>query len=97
MGTERTRSQHGTRDAPRTAAGRRSSALPEAGGPEQFFFDPKRACLEERPEPSWNDTEIRLENPLEFQEGLVVKAHVGDVSGVDTARLEAVFDGVLGK
>jgi hypothetical protein len=58
---------------------------------EQLFPEPDRERHRERREAAEREGEVRLEQPLELEEGLVVEGHVVDVahrhpSGVQTVR-----------
>ncbi len=61
---------------------------------EQLLLDPEGHGHRERGEPARGEGEIRLEEPLEFQERLVVKDDVIQLVHRDPALAEAILDGV---
>src|SRR2546430_4445971 len=61
---------------------------------EELVLQPHRRRLEKRHEPSGGDSEIRIENALELEERLVVKADERQISGRDAARPQTILHGV---
>ena len=61
----------------------------------QLVLDPQRAGHEERAEAARNDAQVCLENPLEFEERLVIEADVCEVGRLDPRVSQTVCDGVF--
>ena len=60
----------------------------------QFLADPERQDLEERAEARRGVGEVRLEDPLELQQGFVVEGDVVEIAGRQSRLGEAVVDRV---
>src|SRR6185503_9189901 len=56
----------------------------------QLVFDPQRAGKQERAKPARHHPQIRLEDPLELEQRLVVEAHGGKIRHADPRRRQAV-------
>ena len=65
---------------------------PDLAIEEQLFLDPERARHAELGEASRRHTEVRLEDPLELEQRLVVEADVREIADRNGARREAVAD-----
>src|SRR6266704_1041217 len=63
----------------------------------ELFLQPYRHRLGKGTEPSRETGKVRGEEPLEFQERLVVEPHVVQILRCDLSRLQAVLDGLAGK
>src|SRR5512145_1333527 len=59
----------------------------------QLLFDPQRTCHRERLETTRRDPQVRLEDPFELEEWLVVKSDEREIVDADSALLEAVASG----
>ena len=59
----------------------------------ELVLDPERTRFEKGDQAARRDAQIRLEDALELEEGLVVEAHVRQVLGRYAARPEAVGHG----
>ena len=60
---------------------------------EELLFDPERPRLQERAVAARRDGQVRLEDPLELEEGLVVEADDVDVLNGDAGVFQAEVDG----
>ncbi len=60
----------------------------------QLLLQPDRDRAQERPEPGRGKGKVRFQEPLEFQERLVVEAHVVQLLRPDARFPQAVFDRV---
>src|SRR5688572_6357570 len=63
----------------------------------ELLFEPDRNRLEERAKTRRGECEIGLEQPLEFEHRLVVKAHVVELPRSESRLPQAVIHGVLRK
>jgi hypothetical protein len=68
----------------------------EVGDPK-LLFQPQWNGLYKRGERSWEGGNVGIKDPLEFQEGFVVKADVIELFGSDSPLTQAIIDGVGGK
>src|SRR5207244_3129049 len=64
---------------------------------EELLFHPQRAGHAERGKAFWGDAEVRFEDTLELEEGLVVERHVRKVAGANARATEAIGDGASGE
>src|SRR5690349_4305459 len=64
---------------------------------KQLFLEPERHRHLERAKALRRKRDIGLQQPLEFQERLVVEGDMIDVGEPDRSGLEAIIDGVVGK
>ncbi len=63
----------------------------------EFLFQPQRQGLPEGAVAGRRECQIRFQQPLEFSEGLVVKADVRQLFGGDAGSFETKIDRVLGE
>ena len=63
----------------------------------ELFLDPQRTGHQEGLEAARGDAEVRLENPFELDQGLVVKPDVVEVVDADSAFAQAVRHGPFRK
>src|SRR5262249_51280697 len=76
--------------------GRESPQLPhQVRLLEQLLAAPHRHRHAERTEPGGGERQVRLEETLELEEGLVVERDMVDLGRTDLRRLQTVFDGVM--
>src|SRR5215210_2074438 len=66
-------------------------------GGVQLFLHPERSGLEELPKAAGRDREIGLQNPLEFEQGLIVEPDMAHIGQGDARFSEAVLDCLRGK
>src|SRR5688572_23587053 len=64
---------------------------------EQLFANPQRHCHRKTPIAARGEREIRLEQPLELEEWLLVEDDVVDVGGGDSRVIQAELYRVAGK
>ena len=64
---------------------------------EQLVLDPEWPRLQKGSQPSRCDPQVRLQDPLEFEQRLVVEANEGEVLGRDASLTEAVVHRARGE
>ena len=78
-------------------AGKPLQFFDQQGALEQFLAQPERHRHAKRREPLGGEAEIGLQQPLEFQERLVVKGNAVDIGAADPTRRQTIGDGFAGK
>ena len=63
----------------------------------QFVFNPERACLQKRTEPSWSHHHIRVQDPLELEQWFVIKGDEIQIGLMDLCDAQTVVDGTCRK